>query len=151
MASKEKPTDAAVLLQLGERIAQRRLALNRTQRELAKEAGVSPRTLARLEAGASTQLTNLIRVLRALDLLRNMDALVPAPTASPLAQLRAQRLERTERSRASRRGRTRDGHAARGTKPESRRDTKPESSPDSKRAARPGTTWTWGDESEKKQ
>lgn len=84
-------TDAAALAGLGERLARARLARNLTQADLAHEAGVSKRTLSRLEAGESVQLTNLVRVLRALDLLPNLEALVPEPAPSPLELLRSQR------------------------------------------------------------
>jgi putative transcriptional regulator len=91
-------TDPAILAQLGERLARHRLDRNLTQAALAKEAGVSQRTVLRLESGASTQLTNLIRILRALDLLNNLDAFLPPPAPSPLEQLRA---EKKQRKRAS--------------------------------------------------
>ncbi|MBK6942159.1 MAG: helix-turn-helix domain-containing protein [Planctomycetes bacterium] len=85
----ETQADEAVLGQLGQRLAQLRLAANQTQAQLAGVAGVSQRTVARIEDGESTQLTNWIRVLRALGLLANLDRLVPAPGPSPLAQLEA--------------------------------------------------------------
>lgn len=88
MAKYDHMTDAAALAALGGRVARHRLEKNLTQAELAREAGVSKRTLARLEAGESTQLTNLVRVLRALGLVGNLDALVPAPIPSPIEQLR---------------------------------------------------------------
>lgn len=91
-------TDAAALAALGERIARYRLRQNWTQAELAKEAGVSRRTLIRLEGGESTQLTNLIRVLRALGLLANIDDLVPPPTPSPLELLRSKKKQRKRAS-----------------------------------------------------
>ena len=91
-------TDSAILASLGRRIAETRLARDLTQAELAKEAGVSKRTLIRLEGGESTQLTNLIRVLRALGLTGNLDALVPSPAPSPLKQLQS---EEKQRKRAS--------------------------------------------------
>jgi hypothetical protein len=47
--------------------------------------------LNRPEAGESTQLTNLIRILRALGLLGNLEALVPPPVPSPLEELRSQK------------------------------------------------------------
>lgn len=97
----EHLTDAAVLAELGERLAARRLERNQTQAELAEEAGVSRRTLGRIEAGESTQLTNLVRVVRALGLLAALDELLPPPTPSPLAQLRGQT---RPRRRASPRG-----------------------------------------------
>jgi transcriptional regulator with XRE-family HTH domain len=92
-------TDPAVLAEIGQRLARHRLNRNLTQAELAKEAGVSKRTLVRLEGGESTQLTNLIRVLRALGLLANLDAFIPPPVPSPIQQLRT---EGKRRKRASR-------------------------------------------------
>lgn len=82
--------DAAILAQLGERLAHARLDRNLTQAELAHEAGVSRSTVRRLEAGASTQLTHLIRVLRALDLVERLDLALPAPEPRPLEELGAQ-------------------------------------------------------------
>lgn len=66
MAKTSEMTDAAVLAELGERLARLRLQRNLTQAQLAREAGVSKRTLIRLERGESSQVTNLIRVVRSL-------------------------------------------------------------------------------------
>jgi transcriptional regulator with XRE-family HTH domain len=81
-------TDEQALTELGQRIVQLRLARNWTQAELAQQAGVSKHTVERLEAGESLQLTNLIRVCRALDLLEGLDALIPTPKLSPIVQLK---------------------------------------------------------------
>lgn len=94
----EHMTDTAAMARLGERITQHRLQRDWTQADLAREAGVSRRTLVRLEGGESTQLTNLIRVLRALGLLANMDELAPPPTPSPLEQLRSKEKRRQRAS-----------------------------------------------------
>jgi transcriptional regulator with XRE-family HTH domain len=83
-------SDSAALEALGQRIARYRLNRNMTQAALAREAGVSLPTVQRLEGGHSTQATNLIRVLRALQLLDNLDSLVPEPAISPLQQARMQ-------------------------------------------------------------
>lgn len=91
-------TDTAALTAIGERIAQHRLQLDWTQAQLAKEAGVSKRTVVRLEGGESTQLTNLIRILRALDLLANIDELLPPPIPSPLELLRSKEKRRKRAS-----------------------------------------------------
>ena len=88
----------AVLKQLGERLLQYRLNRNMTQTALAKEAGVSSRTINRVEHGQSTQLSNLIRLLRSLDLSQNLDALIPDPVISPIQQMK---LRGTTRKRAS--------------------------------------------------
>jgi putative transcriptional regulator len=83
-------SDTAALEVLGQRIARYRLNRNMTQAALAREAGISLPTVQRLEGGHSTQATNLIRVLRALQLLDNLDSLVPEPAISPLQQARMQ-------------------------------------------------------------
>ena len=98
MAKGIEMTDAAVLAALGDRLARLRLQRNLTQAQLAREAGVSKRTLIRLESGESSQVTNLIRVVRALGLLGNLDAFVPPPLPSPLEQLRSRAKERRRAS-----------------------------------------------------
>lgn len=94
-------SDAAVLAELGERLSRTRLNADRSQAEVAKEAGVSKRTLERIEAGESTQTVSLIRVLRALGLGDRLDALAPEPVPSPLQQLELQGKQRERASRSS--------------------------------------------------
>jgi transcriptional regulator with XRE-family HTH domain len=99
-------SDDAVLGELGRRLARLRLDRNLTQQELATEAGVSRETVQRLERGHSVTLSGLLRVLRALELLEGLDALVPEPLASPIEQLdraRGQR-QRATGAHASPRG-----------------------------------------------
>lgn len=91
-------TDDAILSELGVRLAKRRLELQLTQADLAEEAGVSKRTVERLEAGETTQTSTLIRILRVLDLLDRLDALVPEPGPRPMDLLK---LKGKERRRAS--------------------------------------------------
>lgn len=79
--------DDAVLNELGERIAHRRIQLGLTQAALSEQAGVSRSTVDRLERGHSVQLTNLVRVLRELDLLANLDVLLPRATPTPMELL----------------------------------------------------------------
>lgn len=81
-------TDAAVLAEIGERLATLRLERRLTQAELAEQAGVSKRTVERLEAGASSQLTSFIRMLRVLDRVHALDALLPPRGPGPMALLR---------------------------------------------------------------
>lgn len=101
MAIQNELTDQRILAELGDRLARHRLDRNLTQAQLAREAGVSKRTIIRLENGESSQLTNLVRVLRALGILGNLEVLVPAPLASPLAQLRSRSRERRRASPAA--------------------------------------------------
>lgn len=94
-------TDEAVLAELGARLAQRRLALRLTQAELANQAGVGKRTVERIEAGHSAQLTSLIRLLRVLQLMPALHALVPESSARPMDLLKQQaRLPQRVRKRA---------------------------------------------------
>jgi transcriptional regulator with XRE-family HTH domain len=81
-------SDEAVLAELGSRLGAERLAHNLTQAALAREAGVSKRTLERIEAGQSTQVTSFIRVLRALGLVERLELLLPPSQPSPMELLK---------------------------------------------------------------
>jgi len=117
-------SDEAVLRTVGERLAGARLRRNWTQAVLAAEAGVSVPTIKRMEAGRSTQMTNFVRVLRALDLVEGLDAFLPEPRVSPLQALRS---EGRRRQRAS-------------GKPQ-REAPRPDGG-----EGTDGSTWVWGDE-----
>lgn len=76
-----------------------RLERNLTQAALAKHAGVSKRTVERLELGeVAMRLSGFVRVCRALGLVERFDAFIPEPVPSPIAQLK---LKGKERRRAS--------------------------------------------------
>ena len=81
-------SDSAVLKEMGNRIAQYRLNQDKTQAALAQEAGVSNRTMTRVENGNSIQASSLIRILRALKLVDNLDGLIPEPVASPRSTIK---------------------------------------------------------------
>ena len=101
MAIDPDRSDAAVLREIGRRVAQTRLERNLLQLELAQRAGVGLATLKRLERGLSVSATSLIRVLRALDLLTALESAVPEPLPSPVEQLklRGRRRKRAGRPR----------------------------------------------------
>jgi transcriptional regulator with XRE-family HTH domain len=100
MKIKKEPIDSLILSELGGRIAKYRLDQNKTQEQLATEAGIAKRTLRRLEAGeVATQLSTLIRVCRVLGLLEGFAALIPEPVPSPIAKLKARGLIRRRASR----------------------------------------------------
>lgn len=90
--------DHSLLQAVGQRINQQRLQRNLSQAELAGNSGVSKRTVERIEAGDSIQLSNFMRILRALDLLDGLDLLVPESLPSPIEQLK---LRGRQRQRAS--------------------------------------------------
>ncbi len=91
-------TDDAILAELGGRFAQRRLELQLTQEMLADQAGVSKRTVERVEAGSTTQISTMIRMLRVLGLLDRLETLVPEAGLRPMDLLK---LKGKARKRAS--------------------------------------------------
>ena len=101
-------TDAAILQELGARLERRRIDANLTQAQLAEEAGISKRTLERIEAGRSTDCVMLVRVLRALKLIEALENLVSDRPQSPITLLRQKGRERKRVRRAG-------SHSDRGT------------------------------------
>ncbi len=91
-------TDEAILAELGKRFAQRRLELQLTQEMLAEQAGVSKRTVERVETGATTQISSITRILRVLGLLDRLETLVPEVGPRPMDLLK---LKGKVRKRAS--------------------------------------------------
>jgi transcriptional regulator with XRE-family HTH domain len=87
-------TDAAILRELGERLTRRRIDAGLTQARLAEEAGVSKRTVERIEAGDSTDFAMLLRTLRVLSLLQGLDQWLPDLPQSPLVLLKSRGRER---------------------------------------------------------
>ena len=81
-------TDKDILRVLGSRIREYRLQRNLTSEEVAIQAGIQPRTLLSAERGANPRMATVIRILRALDRLDNLDAFLPPPGISPMALLR---------------------------------------------------------------
>jgi transcriptional regulator with XRE-family HTH domain len=84
----------AVLFELGGRIARQRIELGITQAEAARRAGVSKRTIERLEAGGDMQVTTLVRLLGVLGMTDRLDGLIPAATVSPMEMLKHQTKKR---------------------------------------------------------
>jgi transcriptional regulator with XRE-family HTH domain len=81
-------TDESILAELGRRIARRRIDLQMTQAEVAEQAGVGKRTLERLEAGQSAQMSSLIRIVRALGALPDLDRMIPEVGPRPMELLK---------------------------------------------------------------
>jgi len=81
-------TDAAVLHEIGDRLERRRIDAGLTQARLAEEAGISKRTVERIEAGHSTDFVMLLRALRVLKLFEALDQMVADLPQSPLLLLK---------------------------------------------------------------
>jgi transcriptional regulator with XRE-family HTH domain len=91
--------DDAILRELGARLSAIRIEKNVTQAALAEQAGVSKRSVERLESGeVAAQLSGFVRVCRALGLLERLDLLVPEAVGSPMLELK---LQARKRQRAS--------------------------------------------------
>lgn len=103
MKISELLTDDAILAEIGKRVARRRLDLQLTQADVAEQAGVSKRTVERIEAGASAQSSSMIRIFRALDLLTGLDRMLPEAVPGPMDLLKR---KGKVRQRASTRGRS---------------------------------------------
>lgn len=77
-------SDPAVLEEIGARIQRHRLNRNVTQEELADHAGVSRTLVQNLERGRGCTLRGLVRILRALELLPQLEVFLSDPGPSPL-------------------------------------------------------------------
>jgi transcriptional regulator with XRE-family HTH domain len=75
------------LVALGKRIAELRIARQLKQTELAYEAGLSHRTLQRLEAGEVVKTDGLINVLRSLGRLEGVMVALDSSSLSPYEML----------------------------------------------------------------
>lgn len=96
-------SNEAVLRALGERASQQRLNKDISQTELAKRAGVGRIVVQRLEGGRGCTLESLIRILRALGLLQQLDSVLPELGPSPiqLAKLKGRERQRASGQRSS--------------------------------------------------
>ncbi|MFZ2288018.1 MAG: helix-turn-helix transcriptional regulator [Bacteroidales bacterium] len=87
-------SDRALAEHIGAFVRHHRMEQNKTQDELATEAGISRSTLSLLERGETVTVTTLIRVLRVLDQLNIMNVFEVRETLSPLALARLQKEKR---------------------------------------------------------
>lgn len=92
-------TSGRHIAELGERLESNRLQQNIPQTELAKKAGISTRTLRRLESGEGGSLDSFVRLLMALGIDGNLAVLIPDASVRPMERSGA---DKSERMRASR-------------------------------------------------
>ena len=83
-----------IVKDMGARLARVRLSRNISQEALAGKAGITRRTLSRLETGQGATLDALVRVLKGLDLESHLDALLPDPGIQPMQRSSATAAER---------------------------------------------------------
>ena len=89
-------SDSAIIDAIGKYVKNKRLSINKTQAQTAKEAGINRWTLGQLENGESITMASLIQILRALDLLQLLEIFKIEEKISPieLAQLESQKRQR---------------------------------------------------------
>lgn len=94
-------SDKAIIKHIAAFIKHHRLEQNKTQTELAKEAGISRSTLSLLERGKTVTLSTFIQVLRVLDLLSTLNTFEIIETISPLelAKLQKRKPQKARRKR----------------------------------------------------
>ncbi|NDV66272.1 helix-turn-helix domain-containing protein [Bacteroides sp. 224] len=91
-------SDDYIARQIGAFVKHYRLEQNRTQTELAKDAGISRSTLSLLERGEVVTIATLIQTLRVLDLLHVFDKFTVNQQQSPLLLAKA---EKKKKNRAT--------------------------------------------------
>jgi len=91
-------SDREVVREIGRRLRRRRLERNWSQEQVAERAGLTRVTIARVEKGTPASLLTLIQILRALDVIEELDGFLPDPGISPLELAR---MKGRERQRAS--------------------------------------------------
>lgn len=79
---------------LGEQIRNFRLLNNNTQVGLARNAGISTRTLQRMENGEGVSMDTFIRVLQVFGLQENLKILIPDASIRPVDRVRFKGRER---------------------------------------------------------
>lgn len=87
--------NSQIISEIGSRIKQARIRQQFTQAEFAKISGVSKGVLERAEKGKSVHFLTIIKLLRHLELLGNLENLFPKSEATPIEILH----QRTEKKR----------------------------------------------------
>ncbi len=77
MKISENQSEKAILKEIGQRIKQHRIALNITQADFADKCGISSSTAVRIENGEDSKLSNYIKILSVLNILDNLNILIP--------------------------------------------------------------------------
>jgi len=78
-------SDRAIVNKIGEYIKQERLKMNKTQAQLAEEAGLNRWTLSQIENGEAISMISLIQIMRALGILDLLEIFAVQQEISPMA------------------------------------------------------------------
>lgn len=115
-------SDQMVLEAIGQRFKASRLNRDLSIKDLADMSGLTDKTISNLEKGKkSVGLLNIISVLRAMDMLEELEGFIPEPPPKAAAIVRQDSMHAKPRQRASKKSQ-------------------------SEQAPNKETSWTWGDE-----
>ena len=78
-----------ILREFGNRLARIRKQQGLSQVELAEEAGIGVATLRRIEGGQDGLFESWLKILKALNMVAAIDALLPETLNSPMAEVHA--------------------------------------------------------------
>lgn len=87
-------SDKTIIGAIGTYIKHQRLEQNKTQVQVAKEAGINRWTLSQIENGESITLSILIQILRVLDLIHLLSIFTVEEIISPIEYARLQEKKR---------------------------------------------------------
>ena len=91
-------TDTELIQELGRRLRAHRLRQNLRQSDLARQTGLIQVTISNIENGKDSRMSSYIKILRALNLLDELEQFLPDPGISPMEMLR---INKPARQRAS--------------------------------------------------
>jgi len=92
-------SDPSLMKSIGSFIRNHRLEQNKSQSQLAEEAGINRSTLSQFENGMNSSLLTFIQLLRALNMLHILDAFTIEKQISPLQLARMDKLKRLRAGR----------------------------------------------------
>lgn len=90
-------SDTAIVSKIGEFIKNERLNSNKTQAQLAEEAGINRWTISQIENGEAITMISLIQIMRALNILHILEIFSIKQEISPIELAK---LDQNKRQRA---------------------------------------------------
>lgn len=91
-------SDTAIVSKIGEFIKNERLNSNKTQAQLAEEAGINRWTISQIENGEAITMISLIQIMRALNILHLLEIFSIKQEISPI-ELAKQEQQKRQRAR----------------------------------------------------
>lgn len=101
-------SDKALMDYIGTFVRHHRIEQNKTQDQLATDAGISRSTLSLLERGETVTVATLIQVLRVLNQLHVLSSFEVKQTLSPLALAKLQKAKRQRARRTPKKSQGQD-------------------------------------------